>query len=308
VPPLWVRDRGWRAAAKAQLAAAPGLNRSQRRAIADAMVSSVTLHQGPPGTGKTATLLALVQVLVGAAKGALSAAPGSRAAASSGGGVAGAAARREEAEEARKRWRQMGPVLACANTNAATDNLLEGLAARGVRVVRVGQPAKVRKRRSAATGGGSAARAGRRSRRPAPRARAPLIPSGAPRAALVEARPTPRAAPRTPYPTAASPRPDAPVTLAAAVRAQVREALRHLSLEAQAEATADGRKAVELRASSKVGRGVGWAAEAVLRAGVRECRADARKRASLARTRARCVARTLSTVQMRTCLHMLTWS
>ncbi|KAI8467725.1 MAG: P-loop containing nucleoside triphosphate hydrolase protein [Monoraphidium minutum] len=174
IPPLWVRDRGWRAAAKAQLAAQDGLNRSQRKAIADAMISSVTLWQGPPGTGKTATLLALIQVLVGAAKGAFSAAEASRAAAAGAPPDAnGGATRKEALEAARKRWAQMGPVLAAANTNAATDNILEGLAARGVNVVRLGQPAKVR------------------------------------------------------------------------------EALRHLSLEARAEATEDGQRAVELRRTSK---------------------------------------------------------
>jgi Mg-chelatase subunit ChlI len=34
------------------------------RAIAQAVVRSLTLWQGPPGTGKTRTLLALVEVLV----------------------------------------------------------------------------------------------------------------------------------------------------------------------------------------------------------------------------------------------------
>lgn len=37
----------------------------------------------------------------------------------------------------------MGPILACADTNAATDNLVEGLVERGINVTRLGQPAKV---------------------------------------------------------------------------------------------------------------------------------------------------------------------
>lgn len=41
------------------------------------------------------------------------------------------------------RWRAMGPLLACADTNAAVDNLVEGLAGKGLQVVRLGQPAKV---------------------------------------------------------------------------------------------------------------------------------------------------------------------
>lgn len=68
--------------------------------------------QGPPGTGKTRTLLALLEILA-----CISAAP-SRAA-------------------------QIGPILACADTNAATDNIVEGLLERGIRVTRMGQPAKV---------------------------------------------------------------------------------------------------------------------------------------------------------------------
>ena len=40
--------------------------------------------------------------------------------------------------------RSFGTILACAGTNAAADNLAEGLVAAGVRTVRVGQPAKVR--------------------------------------------------------------------------------------------------------------------------------------------------------------------
>lgn len=68
--------------------------------------------QGPPGTGKTRTLLALLEVLARIAPG-----PG--------------------------RANAMGPILACADTNAATDNIVEGLLARGINVTRMGQPAKV---------------------------------------------------------------------------------------------------------------------------------------------------------------------
>jgi regulator of nonsense transcripts 1 len=42
------------------------------------------------------------------------------------------------------RWKAMGPLLACSDTNAAVDNLVEGLANKGLKVVRLGQPAKVR--------------------------------------------------------------------------------------------------------------------------------------------------------------------
>ena len=68
--------------------------------------------QGPPGTGKTRTLLALLEVLARIAR-----APG--------------------------RADAMGPILACADTNAATDNIVEGLMERGINVTRLGQPAKV---------------------------------------------------------------------------------------------------------------------------------------------------------------------
>ena len=43
-----------------------------------------------------------------------------------------------------RRAERTGPILACGDTNAATDNLVEGLMARGMRVVRLGQPAKAR--------------------------------------------------------------------------------------------------------------------------------------------------------------------
>lgn len=84
-----------------------------RSAIAEAVVRSLTLWQGPPGTGKTRTLLGLVEVLV------------------------------RTALLQPDRHAAMGPILACADTNAAVDNLAEGLDGLGLRVVRVGQPAKV---------------------------------------------------------------------------------------------------------------------------------------------------------------------
>jgi hypothetical protein len=42
-----------------------------------------------------------------------------------------------------RRWEAMGPILACGDTNAAVDNLVEGLLDKRLRVVRLGQPAKV---------------------------------------------------------------------------------------------------------------------------------------------------------------------
>lgn len=47
------------------------------------------------------------------------------------------------AEKQPRRWEAMGPILACGDTNAAVDNLVEGLLHKRLRVVRLGQPAKV---------------------------------------------------------------------------------------------------------------------------------------------------------------------
>ena len=64
--------------------------------------------QGPPGTGKTRTLLAFIEVMVNS-----------------------------------RPVNPFTPILACADTNAAVDNIVEGLMARRINVVRLGQPAKV---------------------------------------------------------------------------------------------------------------------------------------------------------------------
>jgi len=84
-----------------------GLNRSQLASVAMALQHRVALMQGPPGTGKTATIIRLLHLL----------------------------------------RRQLGlrvPILACAQSNVAVDNMLEGLVDLGIRAVRVGQPVKVR--------------------------------------------------------------------------------------------------------------------------------------------------------------------
>ena len=64
--------------------------------------------QGPPGTGKTRTLLAFMEVMVKTSP-----------------------------------LHPFTPILACADTNAAVDNIVEGLVDRKINVVRLGQPAKV---------------------------------------------------------------------------------------------------------------------------------------------------------------------
>ena len=84
------------------------LNRSQEAACAAAAAGTLTLIQGPPGTGKTATALAVLQAWVYS-------------------GCLGG-----------------GSALATSDSNIAVDNLLEGLAMAGVRVVRLGRPDSVR--------------------------------------------------------------------------------------------------------------------------------------------------------------------
>jgi AAA domain len=85
------------------------LNLSQAAAVALAATRTLMLWQGPPGTGKTRTLAAFVAFM-------------------------------------RRRVLRGAPhvrLLACAGSNVAVDNLVDGMLALRVRVVRVGQPAKM---------------------------------------------------------------------------------------------------------------------------------------------------------------------
>ncbi|HVR75451.1 MAG TPA: IGHMBP2 family helicase [Planctomycetota bacterium] len=82
----------------------PALDHSQRDAVAFALEArDIALVHGPPGTGKTTAAVELIRQGV-------------------------------------KRGEK---VLACAGSNIATDNLVERLAAAGVRVVRLGHPARL---------------------------------------------------------------------------------------------------------------------------------------------------------------------
>ena len=81
------------------------LDESQKEAIESAATQRLTMIQGPPGTGKTHTAVHLLKALIAMGR---------------------------------------GPILACAESNVAVDNLLEGLLELGVRAVRFGRPVKVR--------------------------------------------------------------------------------------------------------------------------------------------------------------------
>eukprot|EP01062_Namystynia_karyoxenos_P080089 TRINITY_DN856_c0_g1_i1.p1 TRINITY_DN856_c0_g1~~TRINITY_DN856_c0_g1_i1.p1 ORF type:complete len:976 (+),score=282.90 TRINITY_DN856_c0_g1_i1:97-2928(+) len=81
------------------------LNPSQYAAAEATFARRLTLIHGPPGTGKTHTTVALVRQWVA-------------------GGL--------------------GPVLAASDSNTAVDNMVDGLARHGVRVVRIGRPEAIR--------------------------------------------------------------------------------------------------------------------------------------------------------------------
>lgn len=87
-------------------------NDSQVEALEKALRVSLALVQGPPGTGKTTTALQIMQQWVGASSDILR---GKKTA-----------------------------LLATSDSNVAVDNLVEGLARLGVRVVRLGRPEMAR--------------------------------------------------------------------------------------------------------------------------------------------------------------------
>ena len=97
------------------------MNPSQRLALEKAISQTITLVQGPPGTGKTRTACAMLAVVVGLRTQRLL----------------------DEAEGNGGRNNSEGlkfeKILACAHSNVAADNLLEGLAAQGLNVVRLGK-------------------------------------------------------------------------------------------------------------------------------------------------------------------------
>lgn len=87
-----------------------GLNESQRLAVEGASTNRLTLVQGPPGTGKTAVAIRIIQHwarLSGVSEGG-------------------------------------NPILATSDSNIAVDNLVEGCANVGLKVVRLGRPEAIR--------------------------------------------------------------------------------------------------------------------------------------------------------------------
>eukprot|EP00978_Attheya_sp_CCMP212_P033263 scaffold133473_cov53-Attheya_sp.AAC.2 len=91
-----------------------GLNGSQRMAVEGAATNRLTLVQGPPGTGKTAVAIRILQHW---ARLAASEAPDGQ---------------------------NPNPILATSDSNIAVDNLVEGCANVGLRVVRLGRPEAIR--------------------------------------------------------------------------------------------------------------------------------------------------------------------
>lgn len=91
-----------------------GLNESQQLAVEGATSNRLTLVQGPPGTGKTRIAIRILEHWAR---------------------LATAAAEKGE---------DPTPIMATSDSNIAVDNLVEGCAAVGLRVVRLGRPEAIR--------------------------------------------------------------------------------------------------------------------------------------------------------------------
>lgn len=108
--PRWMKSRKTREYCASLIKDLDQLNDSQRGAIGAALDRTMSLWQGPPGTGKTKTLLAFLNII----------------------------SKLSMVEN------DIGQIMAVGDTNAAADNLLAGMLANGIKVTRIGQPAKVR--------------------------------------------------------------------------------------------------------------------------------------------------------------------
>ncbi|KAK9900225.1 P-loop containing nucleoside triphosphate hydrolase protein [Cystobasidium minutum MCA 4210] len=84
-----------------------GLNETQLRAVASAVLNKFTLIQGPPGTGKTATLVAALKVL-------------------------------------KVHFEIAAPILVCAHTNVVVDMIVDKCAQEGLRPLRFGRDYRIR--------------------------------------------------------------------------------------------------------------------------------------------------------------------
>ncbi|ORY32931.1 P-loop containing nucleoside triphosphate hydrolase protein [Naematelia encephala] len=84
------------------------LNQSQMKAIAMMLSERLSLVQGPPGTGKTRVIIETIKLV-------------------------------------KHHWQVPFPILVCAHTNVAVDNLLSGLRQNGIKAVRIGQTERVRR-------------------------------------------------------------------------------------------------------------------------------------------------------------------
>ncbi|GMK53615.1 hypothetical protein CspeluHIS016_0102010 [Cutaneotrichosporon spelunceum] len=82
------------------------LNDSQTRAIAMMLSERLSLVQGPPGTGKTRVIVEAIKLL-------------------------------------KRHWQVPHPILVCAHTNVAVDNVLASLREHGLKVVRFGTASRV---------------------------------------------------------------------------------------------------------------------------------------------------------------------